>query len=139
MDLHHALAKSAERYAKRALEAFVNDDDPDFFLFAGVAVEHALKARLVNENPAFLAPLDKAPHPALLLHGRARRLQQALVTAPCVAPDHHAVRRPPCSTPRPRRPFTGAATPGHPTPSGCTPRPSGDFYAGLCPMPATSC
>lgn len=54
--LRQSLALSAEKYCKRALTAFVGEDDPDFFLFAGIAVEHALKARLASENPAYLGP-----------------------------------------------------------------------------------
>ena len=54
--LRHSLALSAEKYCKRALAAFVSDEDSDFFLFAGIAVEQALKARLAGENAAYLAP-----------------------------------------------------------------------------------
>ena len=52
------LADSAATYARRALEAYVGDQQPDFFLFGGIAVEQALKARLVRANPAFIAPRD---------------------------------------------------------------------------------
>ena len=50
------LATSAERYSKRALQAFVGAEDADFFLFAGIAVEHAMKATLARAHPSYLAP-----------------------------------------------------------------------------------
>jgi hypothetical protein len=51
------LAASAERHARRALEYFVRNDTPeDFYLHAGTAIELAVKSRLAESNPAFLAP-----------------------------------------------------------------------------------
>lgn len=61
MDLHLSLAESAERYAKRALAAFVNEEDAEFALCAGIAVELAMKARLARENPVFVAPERNFP------------------------------------------------------------------------------
>jgi hypothetical protein len=57
--LLEVLGYSAERHARRALVAFLADDLGDFHLFAGLALEHAMKARLVRESPAFIAP-DKS-------------------------------------------------------------------------------
>jgi hypothetical protein len=53
-----SLAMSAAEYARRALEAHVTGLQADFYLYGGLSVEHALKARLVRENPAFIAPRD---------------------------------------------------------------------------------
>jgi hypothetical protein len=49
------LAERAESYAHKALAAYVAGEYHDFFLFAGVAVELAVKNRLVAECPTFLA------------------------------------------------------------------------------------
>ena len=53
-----SLSESAASYATRALEAYVMDDLSDFVLFAGIAIEHAAKAKLARANPAFLAGRD---------------------------------------------------------------------------------
>ena len=56
--LRTSLSESAASYATRALEAYVMDDLSDFVLFAGIAIEHAAKAKLARANPAFLAGRD---------------------------------------------------------------------------------
>jgi hypothetical protein len=52
----HALHERARSYVRRALAAFVVQDDHDLFLFAGLAVEMAVKSQLAGECTAFLAP-----------------------------------------------------------------------------------
>ena len=51
-----ALHERATSYVRRALGAYVGQDDHDFFLFAGLAVELAVKCQLAGECAAFLAP-----------------------------------------------------------------------------------
>jgi len=50
------LRERATTYARRALAAYVSQEYHDFFLFAGLAVELAIKSRLAEENLMFLAP-----------------------------------------------------------------------------------
>ena len=50
------LRKRATEYAKRAMTEYVRTNYHDFFLFAGLGIELALKSRLAEENAAFLAP-----------------------------------------------------------------------------------
>lgn len=51
-----ALAKSAMKYAHRAVEHYVNGEHADFYLTAGIALEQAMKFRLAGENILFIAP-----------------------------------------------------------------------------------
>lgn len=57
--IHRALAQSATRYAHRAVDNYVADDLAEFYLSAGIAIEHAMKSRLARENVTFIAP-DRA-------------------------------------------------------------------------------
>ena len=50
------LRKRATEYAKRAMTEYVGTNYHDFFLFAGLGIELALKSKLAEENVAFLAP-----------------------------------------------------------------------------------
>jgi hypothetical protein len=50
-----SLTESAKRYAVLAAESFVAGDSAGCGLAAGIAVEHALKARIAVESPVFLA------------------------------------------------------------------------------------
>jgi hypothetical protein len=50
------LRERASEYAKRAMTEYVSSNLHDFFLFAGLGIELALKSRLAEQNPAFLAP-----------------------------------------------------------------------------------
>jgi hypothetical protein len=51
----HSLTESSKRYALLAANAFVNADSAACALASGIAVEHALKARIAAESPVFLA------------------------------------------------------------------------------------
>lgn len=53
--IHQSLTESAKRYAFLAANEFVAGDRAACALAAGVAVEHALKARIAAESPVFLA------------------------------------------------------------------------------------
>ncbi|HET7486645.1 MAG TPA: hypothetical protein VFJ85_01865 [Acidimicrobiales bacterium] len=64
--IQRALADSAAAYAHRAVDSFVSDNLADFYLLAGISIEHAMKARLARENIAFIAP-DRAFTSALEL------------------------------------------------------------------------
>jgi hypothetical protein len=57
--LKASLARSAESYAKRALVAYVEENPDDFVVFGGIAVELAVKAKLAELNPTFLAENGK--------------------------------------------------------------------------------
>lgn len=50
------LRDRASEYAKRAMTEYVSSNLHDFFLFAGLGIELALKSQLAEENLAFLAP-----------------------------------------------------------------------------------
>jgi hypothetical protein len=65
------LADGATRYAHRAVNAYVNDEGDLFYVFAGTAVEHAMKARLARENIAFVASERSFKSAAALWHARA--------------------------------------------------------------------
>ncbi|MHB8244089.1 MAG: hypothetical protein ACYDGN_01875 [Acidimicrobiales bacterium] len=54
--LANSLRERATSYVKRALGSYVGQEDHDFFLFAGFAVELAVKSELAGECAAFLAP-----------------------------------------------------------------------------------
>jgi hypothetical protein len=54
-----ALAKTAQKYARRAVSSFIDNDHNDFYLAAGVALEQALKARLAREDVLFIAPANE--------------------------------------------------------------------------------
>ncbi|MHB8246210.1 MAG: hypothetical protein ACYDGN_12825 [Acidimicrobiales bacterium] len=62
------LRERACEYSQRALAAYVDELYHDFFLFAGLAVELAIKARLAEETLVFLAP-DKHFSSTLALWG----------------------------------------------------------------------
>jgi hypothetical protein len=51
-----SLAASAATYGRKAARAYVDGAVGDFYLFAGTALEHAMKSRLAAENVAFIAP-----------------------------------------------------------------------------------
>lgn len=53
--LARSLGNSAEQYALRAVRAHIDDDLDDFYLCAGIGLEHATKAHLAGKNPTFLA------------------------------------------------------------------------------------
>jgi hypothetical protein len=53
------LRARASEYAKRAMTEYLGANYHDFFLFAGLGIELALKARLAEVNLAFLAPDGK--------------------------------------------------------------------------------
>jgi hypothetical protein len=55
------LATNAAANAHKAIEYYVSQDYPEFFLRGGIALEQAMKARLARENAAFLAPQEKFP------------------------------------------------------------------------------
>jgi hypothetical protein len=57
-ELDALLWQSAQRYAQRALDAYLGEEFADFALLAGVALEHLAKSRLAADNPAFLANRD---------------------------------------------------------------------------------
>ncbi|HEV2071236.1 MAG TPA: hypothetical protein VGR26_15715 [Acidimicrobiales bacterium] len=52
------LAETAQKYARRAVSYFIDNDHSDFYLAAGVALEHAMKARLAREDVLFIAPAN---------------------------------------------------------------------------------
>src|SRR5437763_10030256 len=70
------LSESAARYARRALSSYLDEEAADFFVFAGFAIEHQLKYRLVWENPAYIGPRDDFVSTVALAraHGDASRL-----------------------------------------------------------------
>jgi hypothetical protein len=53
--IQNSLTESAKNYALLAANAFVTGDGAACALAAGIAVEHALKARIAAESPVFLA------------------------------------------------------------------------------------
>lgn len=53
--IHESLTESAKRYALQAANEYVTGNYAAFALAAGIAVEHALKARIAAESPVFLA------------------------------------------------------------------------------------
>ena len=76
------LSRSAGEYAQRALESYVTGAIADFVVFGGIAIEHALKAKLAKENVLFLAKRNDFKS-ALDLHrseGDAGRLQSGTRT-----------------------------------------------------------
>jgi hypothetical protein len=76
------LAAQAATHARRGLSAYLRGDDSEFFLFAGIAVELAMKTKLARENPAFLAPANKFDSAVALtrLSGDMDRLPPGLQT-----------------------------------------------------------
>ncbi len=50
------LGQSAEQYSTRAFAAYVEGSTSDFFLFAGIALEHAIKAKLARAQASYVAP-----------------------------------------------------------------------------------
>jgi hypothetical protein len=66
----HHLARTAEKYTLRSVDCFATGEFTDFHIFAGFALEQAMKARLAGENPAFIAPERDFNHAALLWKSR---------------------------------------------------------------------
>jgi hypothetical protein len=71
-DLAAQLGLSAGRHAKRALAFYVSGEIPEFYLHAGTALELAVKAKLANHNPAFLAPEGNRWFGPALAFGRGK-------------------------------------------------------------------
>lgn len=53
--VRRALADSATKFAHRAVDAHLDGEHEHFYLFAGVALEHATKSSLARLNVAFIA------------------------------------------------------------------------------------
>lgn len=64
-----SLAASAGRYARLALSEYAGNQSELFLLHAGLAIEHALKAKIARENAALLAPAKN--YEAAIALGRA--------------------------------------------------------------------
>lgn len=69
------LRARATEYAKRAMTEYVNSHYHDFFLFAGLGIELALKSRLAEVNLAFLAP-DRVFASAIALSGASEDIRR---------------------------------------------------------------
>lgn len=77
------LSQSAAGYARRALESFATDSIGDFVLLGGIAVEHAVKAKLTRANSVFIAK-DGNFKSAMALHAAAEDVTRLLAGVPTV-------------------------------------------------------